>query len=206
MDDLIFREFKMSDSKDLYSLIDCTWDFNRFIGNSEDTALATEIFFLISLYSSTYTQVIENDGKTVGLLFGRIDKEFNLLKKLKCNFIILRKLISFLFNKNEKLSSFSDLIKRGRDLTYMPKNLKKMFDGEITLFVVDSRCRGKGIGKSLMNNFIDICRDKNLKKTYLFTDTECNYGFYEAYGFKRIRERNYKYRIKDGDISIGNYI
>ncbi|KNF07656.1 acetyltransferase [Gottschalkia purinilytica] len=206
MSKLIFREFKMTDFKDLCNLIDSTWNLNRFIGNSEDTELATEIFLFTSLYSSTYTQVVEEDGKAVGLLFGRIDKELNFVKKSKYGFIIIGKLIKFLFNRNEKLSLFYELIKRARDLTYIPRNLKKTFDGEVTLFVLDSSCRGKGIGKSLMNNFINVCRDKKLNKIYVFTDTECNYGFYEAYDFKRIRKRNNKYPMKDGELNTEDYM
>ena len=55
--------------------------------------------------------------------------------------------------------------------------------------MVDSACRGKGIGKLLFESAILYMKEQNLDSFYLFTDTSCNYGFYEHHGMIRKGEK-----------------
>jgi len=59
--------------------------------------------------------------------------------------------------------------------------------GELAFLVVESESRGKGIGSTLMNRYLDQARRKHVKKVALFTtDPECDWGFYEAMGFRKV--------------------
>lgn len=68
------------------------------------------------------------------------------------------------------------------------KSTRTNFDGELAFFVVDGNQRGSGVGKQLYQQFLDYMTSENLKTFFLFTDTTCNYGFYEHQGLKRLAE------------------
>lgn len=71
-----------------------------------------------------------------------------------------------------------------------PKKHRGEFDGVLTLFAVDEELRGLGVGKSLLKGLLDYLRKHNTKCIYLYTDSTCNYGFYEQNGFERIEQQN----------------
>ncbi|MBN2440806.1 MAG: GNAT family N-acetyltransferase [Spirochaetales bacterium] len=59
---------------------------------------------------------------------------------------------------------------------------------EVTLFAVLPSMQGKGLGKELMNTFINKCIHDGVKRITLDTDEECNYQFYEHFGYHKIAE------------------
>ena len=77
-------------------------------------------------------------------------------------------------------------------------------DGVLHLFAVSSSCRGKGIGKMLFQSALNYMKQEKLKEFYLFTDTSCNYGFYEHQGMKRRLEKKHVFNIK-GQQAVMNF-
>lgn len=71
----------------------------------------------------------------------------------------------------------------GIDKKLLSDNIKT-YPAELALFAVSSSCQGKGIGKMLFESALEHMKNVNLKEFYLFTDTSCNYGFYEHQGMK----------------------
>ena len=61
---------------------------------------------------------------------------------------------------------------------------------------MDASCRGKGIGKKLFQSAMNYINDEKLKEFYLFTDTSCNYGFYEHQGMVRRCEKEHVFNIE----------
>lgn len=72
----------------------------------------------------------------------------------------------------------------------------KPYPAELALFAVSSSCRGKGIGKILFQSALEHMDKTGLKEFYLFTDTTCNYGFYEHQGMIRRLEKEHTFHIK----------
>ena len=70
---------------------------------------------------------------------------------------------------------------------------------------MDENYRGNGIGKKLMNRFIDYAKQNNAKSVYLITDENCNWKFYQIVGFEIIDQfdNNVFTELKDNNI---NYI
>ena len=69
---------------------------------------------------------------------------------------------------------------------------------EITLFTSQKKYRGRGMGRLLMDAYLDAAKKRGAKEATVCTDTALSYHFYESYGFERIREFNmkaYKYSI-----------
>ena len=67
---------------------------------------------------------------------------------------------------------------------------KGEFDGVLTLFAVNENCRGLGVGKTLLAGLLEYLKKQDVKHIYLYTDTTCNYGFYEYQGFERLEEQS----------------
>ena len=59
------------------------------------------------------------------------------------------------------------------------------YQGEIAFFAVNSRYRGIGLGKKLFDAARDYMRNRRISNFFLFTDTTCNYPFYERRGMER---------------------
>ena len=71
---------------------------------------------------------------------------------------------------------------------------------EITLFTSKRKYRGMGMGRKLMDAYIETVNKNGLKEATVCTDTSLSYHFYESYGFKIIRTfkmRAYKYSIPE---------
>ena len=71
----------------------------------------------------------------------------------------------------------------------------KNYPAELALFVVSPSCRGQGVGKALFQAALDYTGQQKLDEIYLFTDTSCNYGFYEHQGMRRRCEKEHLFHI-----------
>ena len=139
----------------------------------------------LCLLSSDYSGVCCIDDKVVGFLVGRTGKnrlslrERFDLNKVSWGFLTGR------YGKCKRRLRFS--------VNFLQTEAKvefygRKFDSEVELFVVDGEYRGQGIGQSLMNHFTTHLRHKNRKTLYVYTNIECNWMFYEKYGFIKHRD------------------
>lgn len=58
--------------------------------------------------------------------------------------------------------------------------------GELVLIIVSADAKGKHVGSALMGDISAYLRSCGCRGMYLSTDTDCNYGFYEHLGYKKI--------------------
>lgn len=65
------------------------------------------------------------------------------------------------------------------------------FDAELTFLVVDPDYKGWGIGGRLYRLFTDYLKYENLNSFYLFTDSSCDFTFYEHKGLKRLAAKTF---------------
>ena len=56
----------------------------------------------------------------------------------------------------------------------------------------------------LFQSALNYMKQEKLKEFYLFTDTSCNYGFYEHQGMKRRLEKKHVFNIK-GQQAVMNF-
>ncbi|MCL2383009.1 MAG: GNAT family N-acetyltransferase [Oscillospiraceae bacterium] len=83
---------------------------------------------------------------------------------------------------------------------------EKLYDGILVHFVVSEEARGLGIGKKLLKKLRDYFIYKDVKSMYVVTDDECNFGFYEHNGFKKIGEKELTYHYSDGDEKVNVFL
>lgn len=187
-----YRPIQKSDYPVLADLISDTWGYKKF--SSPRTAFRMGMLYLRGcLADQTYSCVAEKRGTPVGLILGRGKKPG--IKTLHHRLAQLPWILALLLSREGRsiarmFGGFSDI-----DSNLLIDS-GKQFDGELTLFVIRSDQRGAGIGNKLFGNFMNYLKSQCVKNFYLFTDTTCNYGFYEHKGLSRIGEKSVKVPIQ----------
>ena len=186
------REYQKQDFKALETIIRETWHYDDF--SSPKTAIKLAKVFLSScLTNYTFSRVAVVDGKVAGIILA------NNIAKHKCplsnRLLQIKSILSLYISKEGRNVSkiFGNV--NGIDKQLLNEN-NKTYPAELALFAVSSSYRGKGIGKMLFQTALDYMKQERLKEFYLFTDTSCNYGFYEHQGMQRRLEKKHIFHIK----------
>ena len=163
-----------------------TWEFDKCFKNLKDKDIIYSTLFKISYADSNYCDMtISENGDLMGFLIGGETTE-------KINFSQVKLMCSIFWNvligKFGSWKIVYDFAKKGfKDLAPLMESQKE-YDNEIKLFFVAEKSRGTGLGKTLMNRYVEHCRINNIKSIILITDEGCNYGFYEYYGYERVNQ------------------
>ncbi|WP_440897078.1 GNAT family N-acetyltransferase [Amphibacillus sp. Q70] len=180
-----YRSFQKKDIKSLVSVIIDTWDYEKMFSKKVAYHFA-HIFLYSELIRQSFTQVAEIDGQTIGIIIGDLKNE----RKSKNNLLYWPK---FLWHVSQLL-----LLKQGRSVLInygyrslasnrdMLNRLNESFETELALFVVSPKVQGLGVGSRLYHYFLEILQQKKIAKFFLYTDTTCNFGFYQHKGLKRL--------------------
>ncbi len=196
------RKYQKQDFNALETIIRETWHYDDF--SSPKTAMKLARVFLSScLTNYTFSRVAVMDGNVVGIILA------NNTAKHKCflsNRLLQIKSILSLYSSKEgrNVSKIFGSV-NGIDKQLLNEN-NKVYPAELVLFAVSSSCRGKGIGKLLFQSALDYMKQEKLKEFYLFTDTSCNYGFYEHQGMKRRLEKEYIFNIKGQQAAMNFFL
>lgn len=196
------REYQKEDFKSLANIIRETWHYDVF--SSPKTALKLARVFLSScLTNYTFSRVAVLNGSVVGIILVKdIEKHkcpvSNILRQIKH---ILSLYISREGRKVTKI--FSSV--NGIDKQLLNEN-NKSYPAELALFAVTSSCRGLGIGKILFQSVLDYIKQQKLEAFYLFTDTSCNYDFYEHQGMVRRCEKEHMFNINGQQAKMNFFV
>ncbi len=202
MSQIVTREFQRKDADALKNIIAETWHYNELCPPKTADRLAG-VYLNSCLANQTYTRTALIDGIPVGIIMG---KNKNVHKcPLKYRIRQMTSIIRLFFNKEGRQISkiFGCVTEIDKEL--LAEN-RRDYVGEVAFFAVDSRYRGQGIGKKLFQELLKYMKDENIKTFYLFTDTSCNYQFYEHQGMVRCCERNHIFNIKGRKSNMSFYL
>lgn len=151
-----------------------------------DSKIALDLYgrYFWYLEASRATQIIAAyaDGKFVGVLLAEIRGEEPVKHSLgRKAYVSLFEFVKTAFLKDS--SGLYDEINREMFQSYAKENDP---DGEIIFLAADPDCGIKGIGSKLL---AELERRESGKKVYLYTDSACNYHFYEHRGFECVGKR-----------------
>ncbi|MCP3780513.1 GNAT family N-acetyltransferase [Paenibacillus sp. S33] len=203
---LDIRDIRKEDIEPIKAIIADTWNAKDFIEDeSIINAAVTMMFISPILNRSTFGRVATLDGEVIGVIFGsrvgeatsyrllQEDYTSELLQLLNLNDIERKVFVELTSMTNE---ANSKLI-RGKE---------NEFQGCLEFFAVSEEARGKKVGKKLFNELISYLRDTKANKIYLYTDTMCNYGFYDHNGFVRLDEKATVFNLPIGKLENTNFI
>lgn len=186
------REYQKQDFHDLETIIRQTWHYDEFASPKTATKLA-RVFLTSCLTNYTFSKVALIDGKPVGIILANNKDKHkcplsNRLKQIQA-------ILSLYCSKEGRNVSKIFGSVNGIDQQLLDEN-NTQYPAELALFAVSASCRGKGIGKMLFQCALDYMKQEKLNNFYLFTDTSCNYGFYEHQGMERRIEKEHIFNIK----------
>lgn len=199
---LQLREYQKNDFKSLRQIIRETWQYDRFSSPKTASKLA-DVFLNSCLTNYTFSRVAVLDGEVVGIIL------VNNIAEHKCPFLNrlkqIRSILSLYLTKEGRnvFSIFGNVNGIDRQLL---EECQKSYPAELALFAVRSSCRGKGIGKELFSAALSYMKEQNLPEFYLFTDTSCNYGFYEHQGMTRRCEKKHTFCIEGQNADMNFFI
>lgn len=188
---IILREYQKSDCKLLEDVVRETWNYDRFCTPKTAAKLAS-VYLSSCLANQTFTQVALMNDTPVGIIMVKNRKKH----KGPFGFAIKRaaSIISLLCSKEGRTVSriFECVETIDQELLCQ---CKTDYQGELAFFAVSQTCRGKGVGKALFEKALEYMREEHICNFYLFTDTSCNYGFYEHQGMERQQEKKHSFYI-----------
>ncbi len=199
---IILREFQKSDRPELENVVRETWKYDRFC-SPKTAAKMAKVYLNSCLTNQTFTRVAEVDGIPVGIIMGKD------IRNHKCPFSLrltwLRSVIGLLITKEGREISNIFHCVQGIDKELISR-CKKTYQGELAFFAIRENCRGKGLGRKLFQTVVDYMHTQHIAAFYLFTDTSCNYPFYEHLGMKRCSEKKQVIHTHGGDGSMTFFI
>lgn len=200
---IILREFQKTDRPALENVVREAWKYDRFC-TPKTAARMAKVFLNSCLTNQTFTRVAELDGVPVGIIMGKNIEKHHCPIPLRIKWIA--SIIALLSSKEgRKISKIFGCVE-GVDKELLDRCEEK-YKGELAFFAISEKCRGKGLGRKLFESAVDYMRSQNIEKFYLFTDTSCNYPFYEHLGLKRQCEKKQTLDVKGekGDMTFFIY-
>lgn len=189
MERIKYRAITKADFPAVGEIINQAFGLYRYV-TDEKTLNSFKLQYVYSCLSeATYNCVAEQDGKIVGVIMGNAKSDYKIFPHLKYLFHTVQYGINMRYY-GRKFKAGIDDYKRLHEIYHsFSKKHKDEFDGVLTLFAVNESCRGLGVGTKLFSELSEYLKAKNIKHIYLYTDTTCNYGFYEHKGFERLEEQ-----------------
>lgn len=202
MEKLTFRTFEKGDTEAAVEIIRRTWHYDRFCNSGTARRLA-EIFLLSCLANQTYTRAAFQGDRLVGLIMGKDAGKHRTPAgyALKLAAAVVRLFLSAEGRKVMKL--FGGF--RRIDVELLQESGME-YQGEISFFAVAEESRGSGIGKLLFQHALGYMKRQGIERFFLFTDTSCNYGFYEHQGLCRRVKKAHAFQADGWEETMEFYI
>lgn len=185
-----FRAIREDDIPAVARLDRETWFDRAYYPTDESFAYASHVDVLRYLPHTTYGRVaLDADGSLLGLALGTVRGDAPALPgaaRLRSD----RRAQAGNVTGGERIvhDIDADIDVNHMLLESARRRVHGAFDAELQLFIVSPRARGRGIGGRLFSGFLDHLRSRGVSRYFLFTDSGCSYGFYDAHGLERVAE------------------
>ena len=205
MNNVIYRDLNTKDYEKIKELIKDAFQFENFIKEPKLLEMSLDMYLQETLATTSFYKVAEKDGNVIGFIFGYANKDENNMGTFEYKPNLDEKEITSLMQIDENKSALEDFEKISIAYKNLIKGCEENFQGGINLFVVSPESRGLGVGKTLINSLYSYMKDQAVNSMYLFTDTRCNYGFYDSQNFKRIKESPVSFNSLDTNLTAFLY-
>ena len=203
MQKLLFRNVEQQDIQDIKKLIYMTWEWPKQLKNQVILDAALGIYANHVLNQSSFAKAAILDGKMVGVIFCASKEEKPIYRMIQDDGSEYT-LALLGASESERL----DICHALRTLSQtFEKHLEgREYDGTITFLAISPEAQGLKLGRKLWDTAAEYFKTHNVKSMYLFTDTTCNYGFYEHLGMSRRREQNAEFFLNGKELKITSFL
>ena len=189
---IIFRAYQKTDQKALENVVREAWKYDRFCAPKTAAKLA-KVYLNSCLTNQTFTRVAEIDGEPVGIIMGKEIQNHTCPVFLRIQWI--QSVVSLCISQEGREISKIFACVQGVNRKLL-SSCNQAYKGEVTFFAIHEKCRGKGLGRKLFQTVVDYMKSRGISAFYLFTDTSCNYPFYEHLGLTRRCEKKQVVDVK----------
>lgn len=188
-----YREYESEDFLAVLQMILDTWKFSDWIPG--ENAKTSGVYYLLEiLASSSKVWVATQQDEVVGVI-GVKDthiQNFHPIYELKKSLAYCQ-----IMTRKEGRNKFLQFIQTDGLDQELLHSVKHHFDAELTLLIVKEGHKGEGIGNTLYNTFLNYLNLQRLSNFFVFTDSSCNYPFYEHKGLRREAEKPFYWHDPD---------
>lgn len=194
-DEVIYRDFEERDIDDLALLLASIWSP---VGEKKIQLEVGTVDLANYAKRTTFARVAELNGHVIGIVAARsgdATDEDNYWKKLSDK--AYAKIEEISVEGAKTLAGYYEFEDRVHDKMHSetPQDLTY----ELVLFAVSEVARGKGVGSTLLKSAVDYLKGEGATSAFLYTDTTCNWQYYEKRGMDRIAE----YKSTDEELKEG---
>jgi GNAT superfamily N-acetyltransferase len=184
--DVVVRRLREADYPTMEELVRRTWYAD---GDPNISRRLAAIDVFEGLARATHAMTAELNGEVLGVILGSVRSEKTRWHRLPYRLRQIRLLPPLLFSGegHRRLAEELEILRVDDDLR---RETDKTYDAEVALFVVSPAARGKGVGGRLFGEMMGLFRKLGVREYFLFTDTSCDYGFYDHRGLVRRAERH----------------
>ena len=173
----------------LFDLVENAWSYKMYTDHEATRKHAVALDTKACLVYSNGGFAVYDGGKLIGvLLYATPSFKAKLLRLFKKPTMV-RHIVYLLLRSQTSRKLLKSLYRLEKTYDAMLKAANLKTENQVVLFITHSDYQGRGIGKQLMQSYESFCQEKQTKHFFLFTDTSCNYGYYDHNGFKRTVER-----------------
>lgn len=177
----ILREFREEDCEPMASIMCDVWSMASY---GADVAMpGSRMYCCQCVLASSFIRVAEVDGRIVGCVGARYGNERIEAPWAKRMLQQERDSVSDSEDGSRMIAEFESYDSIDRDLGI---RTGIDTDAELTILILSKHCRGLGLGRMMFDAACDYLRSKGASSMMLYTDTDCNTGFYDALGAERV--------------------
>lgn len=189
MEAIKYRPIEKKDYAAVGEIINQAFSLYRYVSDPKTLNCFKMQYIYSCLSEAAYTRAAEQNGKVIGVIMGNAKSDYRAFSHLNYIFHTIYYSLKMRYAGRKFKAGIDDFHKLHKIYHAFSQKHKGEFDGVLTLFAVNESCRGFGVGKTLLAGFSEYLKEQNVKRIYLYTDTTCNYGFYEHQGFERLEEQ-----------------
>ena len=184
MNGIVIRDIAAGDIPAIKDVVREVWAWEDFFDDHAIIDACVAIYFAPVLHGATFGRVALLDGKVVGVVFGAVDGERPSYKHLLED-LTPQILLMLQADELDRLGMCEYISKQTAVYKDLITGIKGEYGGTLDFLVLSKSAQGKGIGKRLWLALKEYLEAKSVAKVFLFSDSECNFGFYEKQGFVR---------------------
>ena len=194
MSNIIIRDVEIKDVPAIKSAIQHAWQWDNLIDDKNTLSATLGVYLNQVLFTATFGRVAVLDTKVVGVIFGYVKgKEPSYRMLLEDGSAHAFTLLGA--SERDRMCIHEYFTKQERVYNQLVDGLSDNYDGTLDFLILTKEAQGLGIGKKLWMALKSYFEENNTKAIYLYTDEECNFGFYNHQGFTRKCEQNVVYNF-----------
>ncbi len=205
MNKVIYRDIMKSDYETIKELIGEAFGFSDFIKDKQLLDIVLSGYLQDCILDTSFSKVAIKDEKVIGFILGSAKNDKNRVSNINEPLTFDNNSIESIMSTEENQILFKEFSKITDAYKDLIKDKEDMFQGCIQLFVVSKESRGLGVGKTLVKYLSDYMKSMDVDSLYLFTDSRCNYGFYDSQNFNKLDEKEICFNYVDSKLNVFLY-